>query len=183
MLRLPVLLLVVLLLVPILWAAEFPEVLRGRQVVFVDRSENWHTAYEKCRAKGMQLLTLNTKEEFDDMVTLAKKHGPMPGFWIAATDLGHEGQFIYATNGQPVLESWGPGEPDNGVNQQVCGAWGSVTREEGYAGETRTTSHTNIDYNFKTVLLTIRYFLRVLLINTFGFEPFANKILINKHGE
>lgn len=71
----------------------------------------------------------------------------------------------------------------NGNSDAVCGAWGSVTREEGYAGETRTTSHTNIDYNFKTVLLTIRYFLRVLLINTFGFEPFANKILINKHGE
>ena len=106
------------LLVPILWAAEVSELLRGRQVVFVERSENWHTAYEKCRAKGMQLLTLNTKEEFKDMVTLAKKHGPMPGFWIAATDLGHEGQFIYDTNGQPVLDSWGPEEPDNGANQR-----------------------------------------------------------------
>lgn len=95
------------------------EIIGDRAVKYVEQPENWFTAYEKCRAKGMQLLTIHNMTDYEQILELAKKYKPRPSFWLAGTDNGHEGTFIYATNGEPVPNLWPTGQPDNGFNRVI----------------------------------------------------------------
>lgn len=41
--------------------------------------------------------------------------------WLAATDFGHEGDFVWATTGQKVTNTyWKTGNPNNLLNLEHC---------------------------------------------------------------
>lgn len=79
--------------------------------------ENWMSAYEACKFYGMQLLTLYSYTEYQEVLTLMKKY-KIEKVWIAATDMGHEGNFVWATTGQKV--TWMAGKADNYKNNEHC---------------------------------------------------------------
>ena len=110
---LPCCVVVVLLALQVNWCSS-SDLLGSRQVEFFKEPVNWHTAYENCRSIGMQLLTINNREELNRIGELSQRHTEIRNFFVAATDLGHEGKFVYATTGQVIPDLWAPGEPDNG---------------------------------------------------------------------
>lgn len=61
-------------------------------------SHNWFSAYEICRWEGRQLLAIHNEEEIKQINALSAKY-KLSSSWLAATDLGHEGQFVWATTG------------------------------------------------------------------------------------
>lgn len=68
------------------------DVVGNREVKYKSIPQNWFTAYEICRAHGMQLLT------------------------IGGNDLGHTGDYVWTGTGLKVVNAWwGPGQPDNPV--------------------------------------------------------------------
>lgn len=75
---------------------------------------NWMSAYEICRYNGMQLLTIDTDAEMDEIPALAQKHNIGYGFWVAANDIGHEGHFVWATTGTNMtIARWHEDNPNN----------------------------------------------------------------------
>lgn len=92
-----------------------------REVQFQRVPQNWFTAYEICRSVGMQLLTLTTEEETDQIYKLAESFPPMSAFWVAANDLGHEGDFVWTTTGTKLTTArWYEGQPDNAGGIERC---------------------------------------------------------------
>lgn len=89
----------------------------NRRVHLHSTPQNWMTAYETCKFHGMQLLTLNSYSEFQEVLTLMKTY-KVDKVWIAATDMGHEGNFVWATTGQKA--TWMAGYADNLQNNQHC---------------------------------------------------------------
>lgn len=61
----------------------------NRRVHLHSTPQNWMTAYEACKFHGMQLLTLYSYTEYQEVLTLMKKY-KIEKVWIAATDMGHE---------------------------------------------------------------------------------------------
>lgn len=106
------------LLVP---SAHCVDLVGGREVKYIPTPENWHTAYEICRSQSMQLLTINNVQENEEIIAIARKFSPSPSFWVAATDLGHEGYFVWATTGKKVsFANYGVGQPDNAGGTEHC---------------------------------------------------------------
>ena len=86
----------------------------GRNVTFIRQPQNWHTANEVCRSLGLRLLTLNNDVESEKAYQLARKYKPWTPFWLSASDIGHEGEFVWMSTGKKVISAqWGPGQPDN----------------------------------------------------------------------
>lgn len=69
----------------------------GCELTFNSLGQNWFTAYNICRAEGKQLLTQPTNDS---------GNRPRPGFWLAASDLGHEGSFVWRTTGMKVTYAY-----------------------------------------------------------------------------
>lgn len=84
---------------------------------YVDKPMTWKGALEYCRSMGKQLLEIHNQKEYNEVIEMAKKHNPRPSFWIAATDEGHEGEFLYP-NKKKVPELWSQNQPDNGRGGQ-----------------------------------------------------------------
>lgn len=85
----------------------------GRKLEYVPKSMTWKGALEYCRLLEMELLEIHNQEEYNKIIEVAKKYNPRPSFWIAATDEGHEGEFLYRNN-KKVPQLWAPSQPDNG---------------------------------------------------------------------
>lgn len=92
----------------------------NRQVFLHSEQANWFTAYETCRSQRRQLLTINNEEENSQMLAICAKY-QRPYIWLAATDLGHAGEFVWASTGQSVqYTNWGAHEPNNQINNEHC---------------------------------------------------------------
>lgn len=97
-----------------------------------------------------------TNKELEDTAALVEKYN-IYAIWIAATDIGHEGTFVWATNGQKVVDyHWQPGNPNNYQDLQDCvymrdGMWNDVTcsLEYVYFCEETGEAVRNFDGNFK----------------------------------
>lgn len=97
------------------------DIIGNREVIYQRVPQNFFTAYEICRSIGMQLLTITREEETDQIYELAKKYKPRPSFWLAATDLGHEGEFVWTTTGVKLTNArWYKGQPDNAGGIERC---------------------------------------------------------------
>lgn len=69
----------------------------------------------------MQLLTLRSEEETDQIYELAEKYKPMDAFWVSASDFGHEGDFVWTTTGLKMTNArWHETQPDNGGGREHC---------------------------------------------------------------
>lgn len=84
--------------------------------------ENYYTAYEHCRMIGKQLLTLTTREESIQFGKHLKAIGITSGVWLAATDLGHEGEFVWMTTGASIpMDNFAEfGLPNNKDGREHC---------------------------------------------------------------
>lgn len=81
---------------------------------------NWYTASEICRADGMQLFSVHNEVEFNQSRALIIKY-KLTKLWLAASDLGHEGDFVWATTGRRIhYAKWSPGQPDNYSGGEHC---------------------------------------------------------------
>lgn len=105
----------------LLGTVQSVDLIGDREVRYNRVPLNWFTAYEVCRSQGMQLLTINSDEDNDQIYALAEKFQPRPSFWLAGNDLGHEGDFVWATNGLKVTAArWVGNGPDNYNNLEHC---------------------------------------------------------------
>lgn len=90
------------------------DVVGNREVKYMSIPQNWFTAYEICRAYGMQLLTIHNERENEQVLALADIYKAQSAFWLGGNDLGHTGDYVWTGTGLKVVNAWwGPGQPDN----------------------------------------------------------------------
>ncbi|XP_059485010.1 hepatic lectin-like [Neocloeon triangulifer] len=80
----------------------------------------WYEALGMCELIGMQLATPNTAQKDTDLLNLMGNRGNV---WMGATDLGTEGFFYWATNGDPIgpYTNYGRvGPPNNYARNEHC---------------------------------------------------------------
>lgn len=76
---------------------------------------NWYKAAKFCRYHGMQLASIESQQENDQLEKHIKDFGfGHEHFWTAGTDQGEEGSFFWLSTGRPVtFTNWNAGEPNN----------------------------------------------------------------------
>ncbi|KAL9703550.1 hypothetical protein quinque_007068 [Culex quinquefasciatus] len=85
------------------------------------------SAWHLCESYGFELATVKSPSE-DVQLKMAieeadpKQVGP---WWVAGTDLGLEGHFVWLTTGKPIgyqtgYRNFGPGEPNNLNGMEHC---------------------------------------------------------------
>lgn len=76
---------------------------------------NWYKAAKFCRYHGMQLASIESQQENDQLEKHIKDFGyGNEHFWTAGTDQGEEGNFFWMSTGRPVtFTNWNAGEPNN----------------------------------------------------------------------
>lgn len=96
------------------------EPFNNRYIVYHNVPEDYFTAYETCRSKDMQLLTL--KDDLETTLMFTKlKEANTKHTWIGATDLGHPGEWRWSLSGEKLTYiSWAPEQPNNLDNDQHC---------------------------------------------------------------
>lgn len=90
-----------------------------RWATFVTEPQNWYSAFEVCQSYGMQLLTLKTENENDILREYLKDY-KTKSVWVAATDIGQEGSWVWATTGLQVTSSRWRSPPDNYMGMENC---------------------------------------------------------------
>ncbi|KAL1399661.1 hypothetical protein pipiens_002185 [Culex pipiens pipiens] len=98
-----------------------------RYVVFNNKRSTFFEAWRACMSLGLRLATVNSSE--DDAALLvalrdAGTHHKGPWF-IAGTDLGKEGSFVWLTTNREVgygsgYVNWQTGEPNNAGGNEHC---------------------------------------------------------------
>ncbi|XP_058463979.1 clotting factor G beta subunit-like [Malaya genurostris] len=92
-------------------------------------------AWRLCQAVGHQLATITSEEDSALIEQAIAKSSNKKGPWyIAGTDLGNEGQFVWISTNKPVgyltgYFNYSPGQPDNAGGNENCleiGRWGGV---------------------------------------------------------
>ncbi|XP_017783959.1 PREDICTED: C-type lectin 37Da-like [Nicrophorus vespilloides] len=78
---------------------------------------NFHNAFMFCQRLGMQLLTIDSNDEYDYIFNTIKSEfnfGRDSKLWTSGTDLGHEGKFHWLSTGFSMkINKWLSGQPDN----------------------------------------------------------------------
>ncbi|XP_058462455.1 perlucin-like [Malaya genurostris] len=92
-------------------------------------------AWRLCQAVGHQLAMITSEEDSALIEQAIAKSSNTKGPWfIAGTDLGNEGQFVWIPTGMPVgfltgFLNYSSGQPDNFQGNEHCleiGRWGGV---------------------------------------------------------
>ncbi|XP_039443841.1 perlucin-like [Culex pipiens pallens] len=98
-----------------------------RYFVYNDEELTFFEAWHKCRAHGLRLASV--RSALDDaklLVALAQKDINQPGpWWIAGTDMGQSGSFVWITgnmriDGRRGYTNFAPGEPNNAGGNEHC---------------------------------------------------------------
>ncbi|KAL9703548.1 hypothetical protein quinque_007066 [Culex quinquefasciatus] len=98
-----------------------------RYFVYNDEELTFFEAWHKCRAHGLRLASVHSA--LDDAklkVALAQKDINQRGpWWIAGTDLGKSGSFVWITDdkridGRTGYTNFAPGEPNNASGNEHC---------------------------------------------------------------
>uniref|UniRef100_A0A3B3HQB8 C-type lectin domain-containing protein n=1 Tax=Oryzias latipes TaxID=8090 RepID=A0A3B3HQB8_ORYLA len=83
---------------------------------FSGESKSWDEAREFCRARGADLVVINTEGENTFLVTFRDQ--PV---WIGLTDKVHEGTWKWVDGSPLTLTFWGDDQPDDGGGIQAYG--------------------------------------------------------------
>ncbi|EDS28420.1 salivary C-type lectin [Culex quinquefasciatus] len=107
-----------------------------RYFVFNNRQVTFFEAWHQCASIGLRLASVNSAED-DTALRLALRaadSNEVGPWWIAGTDLGKTGHFVWITTMKPLgyrtgYTNFGPGQPDNagGVEHCVEAGWRSGT--------------------------------------------------------
>ncbi|XP_039443833.1 perlucin-like [Culex pipiens pallens] len=118
---------------PYFRAAQFPN---QRYFVFNNRQVTFFEAWHQCASIGLRLASVNSAED-DAALKLALRaadSNEVGPWWIAGTDLGKTGYFVWITTMKPLgyrtgYSNFAPGQPDNanGVEHCVEAGWRSGT--------------------------------------------------------
>ncbi|XP_065170199.1 lectin subunit alpha-like [Atheta coriaria] len=83
---------------------------------------NWHLAFQDCEARGLQMATVNDRNEHYDLKMAVIKTNTVEDWtWVAGTDLPIFRNFSWITNGRPVpFWLWYPQEPNNNGGNERC---------------------------------------------------------------
>ena len=80
--------------------------------------QSWIDSERYCKAQGMQLVSIETKEEQDQLNELLA--GEARTWWTSGADLDAEGSWIWSASGLPFNYTfWGNRQPDGGSVQNV----------------------------------------------------------------
>lgn len=96
------------------------ETVSNRSVVVMLEKQNWYTASEICKARGMNLLTIRNDLENQQAINLGKRYN-LGRFWFGATDHGHEKEYVWTDTGMRIGYSrWVDGQPDDTEHDEDC---------------------------------------------------------------
>ncbi|XP_055300784.1 perlucin-like protein [Sitodiplosis mosellana] len=77
---------------------------------------NWTEAVKQCESKGMELVSILSKEENDNLIGSIKEAGQGKiGFWTSGNRLETNGTFYWFNRSQVTFTDWETGKPDNRV--------------------------------------------------------------------
>ena len=80
-------------------------------------------AVDLCLSLGQKLAEPKNVDDNDEIVALAKSI--QSGVWIGIDDLGIEGDFAYASDGESIgFTNWMPDNPDNAGGNENCVIYG-----------------------------------------------------------
>ncbi|XP_052090187.1 perlucin-like [Mytilus californianus] len=97
--------------------AEF----RGECLLFSPEKKNWFEAHDTCRSHQAYLATDDSAEKHSFMKKILSILDGFRNFFIGATDLVFEGQWLWVESGtaQKGYTAWGPGKPDNNASLSI----------------------------------------------------------------
>ncbi|XP_031632768.1 perlucin-like protein [Contarinia nasturtii] len=78
---------------------------------------NWYRAFFHCRSLGMNLASISSREENNQILKQIRDEGHgSKDFWISAMDLLDGNDFFWMGNGKSVtFADWAPGQPSNSL--------------------------------------------------------------------
>uniref|UniRef100_A0A8C7X511 C-type lectin domain-containing protein n=1 Tax=Oryzias sinensis TaxID=183150 RepID=A0A8C7X511_9TELE len=82
---------------------------------FSEESKSWDEAREFCRARGADLVVIDSKEENEFISKLNKEN-----FWIGLTDRDLEGTWKWVDGSSLNLTFWGSTQPDDHNGVEDC---------------------------------------------------------------
>ncbi|XP_023158358.1 C-type lectin 37Db-like [Ceratitis capitata] len=91
-------------------------------LIKADTRMNWYQASHFCRQHNSDLAVIESESEMQSINDyLVQQKYFDSHFWIDASDLATEGEFVYHSTGQPMNYSrWSVGQPDNYKGQENC---------------------------------------------------------------
>ncbi|MBQ3061463.1 MAG: hypothetical protein IJD02_03375 [Lachnospiraceae bacterium] len=78
-----------------------------------DEGYNWLDVQAFCESMGGYMLTITSHEEQEFVKTLIS-NGDKKCYWLGATDITKEGQWVWITGEPWEYQNWKSGEPNNG---------------------------------------------------------------------
>lgn len=93
---------------------------------FCRLAANWPDAMRACRARGLELASVTSRVEQDDLAALALALPPgvySSDWWIGGTDAGHvepDGFWAWSSEEPWGFAAWGPLEPNNWGGAEDC---------------------------------------------------------------
>ncbi|CAB1338813.1 unnamed protein product [Coregonus sp. 'balchen'] len=82
---------------------------------------DWADAESYCVNQGANLVSVNSKGEFDFVKNLIHGFDPAESFtWIGLSDLHKEGRWMWSDGSKLVDTFWSPKEPTNGDGMENC---------------------------------------------------------------
>ena len=99
-------------------SANFEDPNTGVCYMLFDNQQNWDAARVACEAlgPGSHLATVADANENQAVLNLAMNND----VWIAGTDAGNEGNWIWYQNDPFSFQNWRSGEPNNGSGNEDC---------------------------------------------------------------
>ena len=83
--------------------------------------KNWHQAQAYCHELEGELVKINSLEENEFVLALARKQAPsVEQVWIGLKRDPRINDFIWSDHSIPVYTNWAPNEP-NGGEAELCG--------------------------------------------------------------
>jgi len=97
----------------------------GHWYEFVRPTASWREARARCEARGGQLVSLESPAESQAIYQLAATKFEKPdtfGFWLGATEEGHDKQFLWTTGAPVTFGDWASGQPGKESGEAVLAA-------------------------------------------------------------